>query len=246
MFERLLASAPEVILSVAGDRARCAAAAESAARGDRRESTRPRSGASRAWRWPAARAVRRSSRSPMRRMPPVTAGEGARGGARLLELQAACPFRAQAELRLGARALDEPAVGRRCRGPRRTSSMRRSRTCGASCGDQATLRALDEPVRAGPPCGRAVAAALAKARDSADELLQAPARDRGRLARGARARHGRRSISGARPSSSRRSSSRARRASVRSRLELRPDRVDRLAGRLAGGDRLQDRRRAPR
>ena len=44
-------------------------------------------------------------------LPPINADEAQRGGARLLELQAACPFRAQAELRLGARALEEPGVG---------------------------------------------------------------------------------------------------------------------------------------
>jgi probable DNA repair protein len=44
-------------------------------------------------------------------MPRVAAGEAARGGARLLELQAACPFRAQAEQRLGARALEETELG---------------------------------------------------------------------------------------------------------------------------------------
>jgi probable DNA repair protein len=44
-------------------------------------------------------------------MPAIGAADAARGGARLLELQAACPFRAQAELRLGARALEEPEAG---------------------------------------------------------------------------------------------------------------------------------------
>ena len=44
-------------------------------------------------------------------MPPVASGETGRGGARLLELQAACPFRAQAEQRLGARALEETELG---------------------------------------------------------------------------------------------------------------------------------------
>jgi ATP-dependent helicase/nuclease subunit B len=44
-------------------------------------------------------------------MPPVSEQEASRGGAKLLELQAACPFRAQAELRLGARALEEPEPG---------------------------------------------------------------------------------------------------------------------------------------
>lgn len=44
-------------------------------------------------------------------MPGVSAQEASRGGAKLLELQSACPFRAQAELRLGARALEEPEPG---------------------------------------------------------------------------------------------------------------------------------------
>jgi ATP-dependent helicase/nuclease subunit B len=44
-------------------------------------------------------------------LPPIQTHEARRGGARLLELQSACPFRAQAELRLGARPLDEPALG---------------------------------------------------------------------------------------------------------------------------------------
>ena len=48
--------------------------------------------------------------------PPLA--ETARGGARIIELQARCPFRAFAELRLAARPLDEPAGGvdRRTRG----------------------------------------------------------------------------------------------------------------------------------
>jgi ATP-dependent helicase/nuclease subunit B len=44
-------------------------------------------------------------------MPPLDPGESARGGAKLLEVQSACPFRAQAEFRLGARALEEPEIG---------------------------------------------------------------------------------------------------------------------------------------
>lgn len=41
--------------------------------------------------------------------PPLT--DKARGGARILELQAKCPFRAFAELRLAARPLEEPGLG---------------------------------------------------------------------------------------------------------------------------------------
>lgn len=44
-------------------------------------------------------------------LPAFGSHEIARGGARLLELQAACPFRAAVELRLGGRQLDDPAVG---------------------------------------------------------------------------------------------------------------------------------------
>ena len=44
-------------------------------------------------------------------MPAVEPGEAQRGGARLLEVQSACPFRAQAEFRLGARPLEDPELG---------------------------------------------------------------------------------------------------------------------------------------
>ncbi len=44
-------------------------------------------------------------------LPPAAGEELTRGGARLLELQSACPFRAQAELRLGARPIEEPQPG---------------------------------------------------------------------------------------------------------------------------------------
>jgi ATP-dependent helicase/nuclease subunit B len=44
-------------------------------------------------------------------MPEVVPEEASRGGARLLEIQSACPFRAQAEFRLGARRLDDPELG---------------------------------------------------------------------------------------------------------------------------------------
>jgi probable DNA repair protein len=45
------------------------------------------------------------------RFPAPIPGPVTRGGARLFELLSACPFRAGAELRLGARALDEPGPG---------------------------------------------------------------------------------------------------------------------------------------
>ena len=43
--------------------------------------------------------------------PPVESGETQHGGTSVLERQAACPFRAFAEFRLGARALEEPVAG---------------------------------------------------------------------------------------------------------------------------------------
>ncbi len=51
-------------------------------------------------------------------LPSLAAGAPLAGGARVLELQALCPFRAGAELRLGAAALESPASGlpRRVRG----------------------------------------------------------------------------------------------------------------------------------
>jgi probable DNA repair protein len=50
--------------------------------------------------------------------PPLAAGARAHGGARVLELQSQCPFRAFAELRLRAEPLEEPQAGidRRLRG----------------------------------------------------------------------------------------------------------------------------------
>jgi probable DNA repair protein len=43
--------------------------------------------------------------------PAVPDGTKQRGGTAIIEKQAACPFRAFAEFRLGARALDEPSIG---------------------------------------------------------------------------------------------------------------------------------------
>jgi probable DNA repair protein len=103
-------------------------------------------------------------------MPVVTPEESRRGGARLLELQSACPFRAQAEFRLGARALDEPAMG--------VGAAERGELLHAALaqlwdawGRQAALLALDEAeVRAA--VARAVATVLEGARASADEVLR--------------------------------------------------------------------------
>ncbi|HEX9208024.1 MAG TPA: PD-(D/E)XK nuclease family protein [Steroidobacteraceae bacterium] len=44
-------------------------------------------------------------------LPAFAASEVVKGGARLLELQAACPFRAAVELRLGGRLLEDPVIG---------------------------------------------------------------------------------------------------------------------------------------
>jgi RecB family exonuclease len=103
-------------------------------------------------------------------MPAVTAAQARRGGARLLELQSACPFRAQVELRLGARALDEPAVG--------VGAAERGELLHAALaqlwdgwGGQAALLALDEiGVRAA--VADAVATVLEGARASADGVLR--------------------------------------------------------------------------
>ncbi len=77
-------------------------------------------------------------------MPPIDGAGAARGGAKLLELEAACPFRAQAELRLGARPLEEPEAG--------IAAADRGELVHAVLAglwgqlrDQAALRALDAP-----------------------------------------------------------------------------------------------------
>lgn len=169
VFERLLASAPEVILSVP-EVERDAPLLPSPLLAEIHERVAPAG-------WTEPRVARdQYARRPAldslsdAAMPPVAAGEGERGGARLLELQAACPFRAQAELRLGARALDEPAVG--------VDAADRGNLVHAALaqlwrelGDQATLRALDVAALRSI-VRRAVAAALAAARSSADELLK--------------------------------------------------------------------------
>jgi len=103
-------------------------------------------------------------------LPPVTTAEAARGGARLLELQAACPFRAQAELRLGARALEEPGLG--------VDAAERGDLLHAALahlwralGDHGALRALDD---AGlrTAIRSAVSAALVAARRNASDVLR--------------------------------------------------------------------------
>jgi ATP-dependent helicase/nuclease subunit B len=91
---------------------------------------------------------------------PALVPSRARGGARILELQAQCPFRAFAELRLGARELDEPAPGveRRVRGLALHAALEMA---WRELGDSATLLSLDASGR-GALAGRCVAAALAQ------------------------------------------------------------------------------------
>jgi probable DNA repair protein len=103
-------------------------------------------------------------------LPPLTNAEAGRGGARLLELQAACPFRAQAELRLGARPLEEPGLGVDAaeRGDLLHVALAQ---LWRELGDQGALRALDEAgLRAA--VHRAVSAALVEARRGADGVLR--------------------------------------------------------------------------
>ncbi|MGK0673968.1 MAG: PD-(D/E)XK nuclease family protein [Halothiobacillaceae bacterium] len=75
--------------------------------------------------------------------PPLAEGQVAPGGARLLELQSACPFRAFAELRLAARPLEEPDIGpdARVRGVLLHALLER---VWGEIRAQAMLRALDE------------------------------------------------------------------------------------------------------
>lgn len=103
-------------------------------------------------------------------LPSISAAEATRGGARLLELQSACPFRAQAEIRLGARALETPAVG--------VDAAERGDLVHEALAElwrglrtQTALRALDEQAL-GERVRRAVATALADARRSADEVMR--------------------------------------------------------------------------
>lgn len=74
--------------------------------------------------------------------PPRLPG-AARGGARILELQSQCPFRAFAELRLGARPLEEPQAGidRRTRGIILHRALQRF---WSETGSRAALQVLDD------------------------------------------------------------------------------------------------------
>jgi probable DNA repair protein len=103
-------------------------------------------------------------------MPPISAGEAGRGGARLLELQSACPFRAQTELRLGARKLEEPGVG--VDAAERGDLVHKALAeLWLELGSQEALKSLD-PAGIRVVVERAVATALHEARREADELMR--------------------------------------------------------------------------
>ena len=103
-------------------------------------------------------------------MPPISAEEAGRGGARLLELQSACPFRAQTELRLGARKLEEPGVG--VDAAERGDLVHKALAAlWLELGSQEALKALD-PAGIQAAVERAVATALHEALRDADELLR--------------------------------------------------------------------------
>ena len=165
---RLLASAPEVILSVPDTEDEAPLLPSPLLRGITALEDLPR------WSSPSLATARYCERPALESLvdaslPPLSADEATRGGARLLELQAACPFRAQAEIRLGARALEEPAIGLDAaeRGDLVHAALAR---LWLELGAQAALLQLDgngvlAAVR------RAVEAALAEARLSADPVL---------------------------------------------------------------------------
>ena len=169
MLDRLLASAPEVMLSVP-EMADDAPLLPSPLLQGIETRIPPR-----LWTGPRLAAAQYGARPALDSLtdaglPPISAEEAQRGGSRLLELQAACPFRAQAEVRLGARALEEPGLGVDAaeRGDLVHVTLAR---LWHELGDQASLLALDAAgTRAAVQ--RAVAAAIAEARHLADEVLR--------------------------------------------------------------------------
>jgi len=100
--------------------------------------------------------------------PPLAPGEVAPGGARMLELQSACPFRAFAELRLAARPLEQPELGpdARTRGVLLHALLER---VWGELRDQAGLLALDDEALA------------TQVRDQAREVVAEEARRRRNL-----------------------------------------------------------------
>ena len=169
MLERLVASADDVVLSVAEMDDDAPLLPSPLLDGIAMLPAPPR------WSEPRHAAAVYASRPKLEalvdaRLPPISAAEAQRGGARLLELQAACPFRAQAELRLGARALEEPGVGMDAaeRGDLIHEALAR---VWRELGDQRALEALDSSGLA-VVVRRAVATALEAARRSADDLMR--------------------------------------------------------------------------
>jgi probable DNA repair protein len=79
-------------------------------------------------------------------LPPLPAGERFLGGATVLALQSACPFRAGAEQRLGARPLDRPRFGL---DPRQRGTLAHDalRALWLGLGSQQRLRELDPDAR---------------------------------------------------------------------------------------------------
>ena len=167
--ERLLASAPEVMLSVAEMDDDAPLLPSPLLDGIAVEPAPAR--------WPEARLAEalHAARPELEsladaNLPPVNADEAQRGGARLLELQAACPFRAQAEIRLGARALEEPGVG--VDAAERGDLIHQAlAVLWQELGNQQALQALD-PSGVVAIVRRAVATALEVARRSADDLMR--------------------------------------------------------------------------
>jgi probable DNA repair protein len=169
VLERLRASAPQVILSVPEMEDDAPLLPSPLLAGVMAFDNAPQ--------WPEARvAVRQHAERPALEsvvdatLPPISAEEARRGGARLLELQSACPLRAQAELRLGARALDEPAVG--VDAAERGDLVHRALALvWSQLGEQRALLALD-PEDLQSVVQSAVGEALGEARRSADELMR--------------------------------------------------------------------------
>lgn len=89
----------------------------------------------------------RADLEPVRELPlPSLSVAAMRGGARVLELQAQCPFRAFAELRLGAAPVEEPSGGvdRRLRG---TALHRALQSIWSRLGNRSALVRLGEAAR---------------------------------------------------------------------------------------------------
>jgi probable DNA repair protein len=104
------------------------------------------------------------------RLPAFAPHEVVQGGTRLLELQSACPFRAAAELRLGARELEDPVPGI-APTERGTLAHEVLEALWQEVQDQATLAAMPEAERIAL-VRRLAAAALAPLRAVADDVRQ--------------------------------------------------------------------------